>query len=393
MLLTAGVSVAAVLASGPASLALGVVAAASGTGQAYLATRDVRRQLDVAEAGRFGQNLTTVKVDAAQFQVAMGYLNTALSVIDVAAIAKVVALASGSVLVGQGMVRLERMLTEQGMMTSKTPALTTVGNVSAGGTSTTRTTDAVVDAATAPRRRIGATTPTDALADEALQLLGGKLPNNWVDVKGLIGKPFEPSKLPGPYTLSGKGQAVRINIPVGRRDLAPLMVDAEGNLQLRTQQRLSVASLMRKNYVATFGAIPDGHWLHHLIPDNVIRQHPLGRLLQKYGYDLDNAQNLLAMADQETFAKLVRSHPRLVGHWSSHQQYDILVRNELTRIQKELKIDVTGATPPSEQQVRELLREIKKLEITLRNKINSGDVPVDPATRRLSYTATGRQTA
>ena len=384
MLLTAGVSIAAVLASGPASLALGVVAAASGAGQAYLETQDVRKQLDVAEAGRFGQNLTNVKVDAAQFQVAMGYLNTALSIIDVAAIAKVVAVASGSVLVGQGMVRLERMLTEQGMMTPRTPALATAGNVSAGGTSTTRTTDAVVDAAIAPRRRIGGMTPTDPQAEEALQLLGGKLPSNWVDVKGLIGQPFEPSKLPGPYTLSGKGQAMRINTPAGRKDLAPLMVDAEGNLQLRTQQRLSVASLMRKNYTVAFGAIPDGHWLHHLIPDNVIRQHPLGKILQKYGYDLDHAQNLLAMADKETFAKLLKDNPDLIGHWSSHPNYDSYVRLRMDDIFKTLKANAKNMDALSPSEVTQLKAAISDLEDHLRDLIKSGKAPKDPNSGRLT---------
>lgn len=246
-------------------------------------------------------------------------------------------------------------------------------------------------AATTPNRvRVGGA-PTDPYAEEAVKQFG-KLPSNWVDVKNLIGKPFDPSELPGPYTLSGKGSSLRINIPAGSKGITPLMVDMEGVLQLKTPGRLSIASKMRANYTKRFGNIPKGHWLHHLIPDNIIRNHTLGKILLKYGYDLDDASNLLAMADKEKYAELVKKNPKLIGHWSSHQKYDELVSNRLNAIQRELGIKTPNDVIPNDK-INELKRRVLRLQDELRDLINSGEAPKDPNTGRLTKIRTSGDTA
>ena len=59
--------------------------------------------------------------------------------------------------------------------------------------------------------------------------------------------------------------------------------------------RISDAKAMKDNYRAVHGDIPDGHQLHHIIPDNVVQRNPLAKEARKRGYDLDRVTNLEAL--------------------------------------------------------------------------------------------------
>lgn len=387
MLLTIGVSVAALVAGGPVGLALGVVAAASGTGQAYLQTQDVRKQLEVSEAGRFGQNLTSVQVDAAQFQLAMGYLNTALSVIDVAAVAKVVALTSGSVLVGRGMVSLEKMLAEQGGMT---PQAIPLGADSAGGRIATSTSQANLPTNTVakstttrtPSGRIRVNTVPEDL--KPLSLVNGKIPAPASNVKGvarqvLLARYCDNWTKIQPYIRTKAGAD---NVPDGYHYLVTKLSDGK-------TLKLAFRATSESGSVPKLRADENGYWQpdglsfsngkldrdyrvaqqseynannppplprsgltenHHLWPDNFMRRNAFFQEGFKRGLiPPDRSSNMLTLANsKEALATLRRTFPNLtfndILHATSHFQYDSLVARWYAKEYPEL-LKAVGAKP------------------------------------------------
>ena len=92
--------------------------------------------------------------------------------------------------------------------------------------------------------------------------------------------------------------------------------------------RISNANDMKTNYKAVHGDIPDGHQLHHIIPDNVVRSHPLADEARKRGYDLDRASNLEALPSYGEPGELVHRGP--------HQKWDEHVEQVLSRTRRKV---------------------------------------------------------
>ena len=109
-----------------------------------------------------------------------------------------------------------------------------------------------------------------------------------------------------------------------------LTIDEKGKVQVadpNVSDRISVASAMKRNFKAAMDrAVRDGYQLHHLIPDNLVRSHPLMQLAMAKGYDLDRASNLLEMPGR---ADVRQSVQEIVGHFGSHQKYDAIVERRL----------------------------------------------------------------
>jgi hypothetical protein len=89
----------------------------------------------------------------------------------------------------------------------------------------------------------------------------------------------------------------------------------------KASDRLSIPADMKKNFIKLFGKIPEGHQIHHLIPDSVVRDHQLAILARKAGYNLDDANNLVALpftgeAFEQAKIKIIHlgSHPE----WNKH---------------------------------------------------------------------------
>lgn len=107
-----------------------------------------------------------------------------------------------------------------------------------------------------------------------------------------------------------------------------------------------------------------GEEVNHIIPDNLVRHHPLMARAREFGFDLDAPENLLAMPrDPE---------PGRVAHHGDHKHYDAQVYKELQRAQRRLKnrFDSLDAAPP-----QDVLREVRRVQDDMRKRLESGDVP------------------
>ena len=134
--------------------------------------------------------------------------------------------------------------------------------------------------------------------------------------------------------------------------------------------RLSNKSTMDANYTRANGAIPDGHQIHHIVPDEIVRQNELARTAYDRGiFDLDRATNLQGFPSQGQAGEIV--HRGSHTNWSNYVK-GVLEDERDRLIQKygvaELK-DIPEATLD-----RELRDIFNKLEDELREDLN--DIPL-----------------
>jgi hypothetical protein len=141
------------------------------------------------------------------------------------------------------------------------------------------------------------------------------------------------------YRVGKNNVIYRLNAQDGH---TALRVDADGNIQevvgRRAVDRLSNPTQMQNNYIARHGAIPKEHQLHHLIPDAVVRDHKLAKLArEKAGYDLDDANNLIALpytGDALKNAQVKIVHLGSHSKWSKHATE--VLGDELRQLKKML---------------------------------------------------------
>ncbi|WP_291432505.1 DUF4157 domain-containing protein [Deinococcus sp.] len=163
-----------------------------------------------------------------------------------------------------------------------------------------------------------------------------RLPKNWPNVRGILGKKFDPRHLPAGYhvrTVGGKPVISR-NKGLSDDDLyAPLTIDSKGNFALKTTSaRLSNPTTMRNNYTRVYGPLKPGHQIHHLVPDNLMRDHALGQAAQRAGVDLDRARNLMGLPGKEAYRTGGDA-----GHWSSHPEFDLVVAKRMDKLTADLE--------------------------------------------------------
>jgi hypothetical protein len=97
---------------------------------------------------------------------------------------------------------------------------------------------------------------------------------NWGDVESFIGQQAGATLPPG-YYYDKRGRIYR---PYGQaKDTVPLQVAEDGTFQITAQvsSRLSIPRLMTRNFENAYGKVRNGYWIHHLIPDSVVRNNPL----------------------------------------------------------------------------------------------------------------------
>jgi hypothetical protein len=197
--------------------------------------------------------------------------------------------------------------------------------------------------------------------------------------------------------VTAEGGRVRVTVPKApaAAELNARSRAVEGTASGATP-RLSDAGRMRANYEAAVteklkAANPawterqvstavkaemERTQIHHIIPDQVIRNTELGRAARAAGYDLDRAENLMALPNKRTFDPAKDA----VGHWSKHENYSKAVKLEMEKTAKDLKSKYhTLENVPKEV----LQREMKRIETKFRQKLEIGDVPRSP-TGRLS---------
>ncbi len=131
------------------------------------------------------------------------------------------------------------------------------------------------------------------------------------------------------------------------------------------------AKLSEDQVKAKAAKVIDQSAVHHLIPDNIVQDHPLAKAAREAGYDLDQGSNLKGLAKNEALTDPKAAEP---GHWSSHPKYDAIVWEQLDRMQFELekKFGSLAETP-----VKSLMEAMRKVETRMRKLIEKGEVPKD----------------
>lgn len=89
---------------------------------------------------------------------------------------------------------------------------------------------------------------------------------------------------------------------------------------------------MRNNYTRVYGPLKPGHQIHHLVPDNLMRDHALGQAAQRAGVDLDRARNLMGLPGKEAYRTGGDA-----GHWSSHPEFDLVVTKRMDKLTADLE--------------------------------------------------------
>lgn len=152
---------------------------------------------------------------------------------------------------------------------------------------------------------------------------------NWSDVQRYIGRAVDPNNVPSGYrsfTRGGKTFLRRISGDDAR--FARLTVDENGLIQAgrSVSRRVSRPGVLAAN----IGSRPARHQAHHVVPDQVVRDHPLFDMARRRGrppYDLDNAGNgaYLAETPADRVAGISDSLPT---HSGSHPTYSSLATRE-----------------------------------------------------------------
>jgi hypothetical protein len=214
-------------------------------------------------------------------------------------------------------------------------------------------------------------------------------------------------KLPDGYYWRD-GEIVR-NPGKRKENYAPLEYDKQAKkIQVSLSgERISNPSVMNKNYKdAVRERIKQAHSgkplseaqldakvaqevgqnaVHHLIPDNLVQDHPLGVAARKAGYDLDRGSNLQGLKKTEGLTDVDAGD---IGHWSSHPNYDKLVEADLTKAQKAIEKDFGSLDNALKTDAgkKRVVDEMKKIEDKFRNLFEKGDkaLPIDPATGRIT---------
>jgi A nuclease family of the HNH/ENDO VII superfamily with conserved AHH len=217
---------------------------------------------------------------------------------------------------------------------------------------------------------------------------------NWNDVEPIIGQQAG-GKLPDGYEY----KTLKRGTPEERTIIArtkgngsdantvPLQIGEDGTFQVTTHvtNRISNPAAMRKNFEKAYGKIQSGYWIHHLIPDEIMRSNSLAKLSRTLGYGLDDSSNLIGLANKEQWAKGVKApgngYSDAVGHWSGHDQYSKQVtqylNDEARRLEKKFG-DLNQALKDPKQK-KQLIKEVNQVmqdaENEFRSLIEKGNIP------------------
>jgi A nuclease family of the HNH/ENDO VII superfamily with conserved AHH len=179
-----------------------------------------------------------------------------------------------------------------------------------------------------------------------------------------------------------KGQIHRDNGNVDA-NFAKLQVDENGKIALSEVERLSNPNTMNKNFLGKVRAEYSAKGLkgealenavkaekariqvHHLIPDEVVRNSEFGKAAQKAGYNLDEGTNLLGLPRKAENIKAGET-----GHWTNHPEYSKYVTNKLKEAKIELELKYKKPIEQIDKKI--ILNEMKRLEKEFQDYIKSG---------------------
>lgn len=135
-------------------------------------------------------------------------------------------------------------------------------------------------------------------------------------------------------------------------------VDKNGHPVLKSS-RISDKAEYRKSAGAE-----NGEQAHHIIPDNLVRHHPLMAQARALGYDLDAPENMLAMPAQ--------AGGDAIAHNTEHPKYDAEVVGALNAAERSLKREYGPLKDAPRDKVMDAIRQV---EDKMRERIQSKNVP------------------
>jgi hypothetical protein len=145
---------------------------------------------------------------------------------------------------------------------------------------------------------------------------------NWDKVKGWVGQRLGEKPPEGYIIFERDGKRFLRRIDADDAKWPRLTVDDQGVIQVgrATSPRISVAGRLVKN----MGPGPAAHQGHHLIPDTVVRDHPLlqaARARGKPPYDVDRATNGIYLPETTAARSNAPTSEELPLHRGSHPEY------------------------------------------------------------------------
>ena len=212
---------------------------------------------------------------------------------------------------------------------------------------------------------------------------------NWSGVAARVGQPWD-GTAPAGYTVvrTAKGGQTLRRAVADDSKLVKLWVDKDGILRTGSPPRnlLTDGRKARELITAGKGTIPAGVQVHHVIPEEVLREHPLFIAARKRGrppYDVENPGNLLPMASEaaarqaadEAWDKALKAAPM---HRGSHPQYSRMVRDVADEEWRTLRsrFPSEDAIPPEA-----LTETALSVQEAMRQRLLGGTVPLDETGR------------
>lgn len=212
---------------------------------------------------------------------------------------------------------------------------------------------------------------------------------NWSEVAALVGKPWD-GTAPAGYAVvrTAKGGQTLRRAVADDNKLVKLWIDQDGILRTGSPPRnlLTDGRKARELITAGKGTIPAGVQVHHVIPEEVLREHPLFIAARKRGrppYDVENPGNLLPMASEEAARQAAdeawnRALQAAPMHRGSHPRYTDVVR----RVANTSWDDLRSAYPSEDAILPEALTEAAlSVQEAMRSRLLRGDVPLDETGR------------
>ena len=169
----------------------------------------------------------------------------------------------------------------------------------------------------------------------------------------------------------------------------PIHIEEEGgqyiikNGHASGSNRLSNSHTMNKNYEAAYGKKPDGYQIHHVIPDERVRNNPLAREGYNRGiFDLDRASNLKGLPEEAAQSELIHrgSHPK----WNDH--VDEVLNNEEEKLLDKYGVDKIEKLPDKaiDKALKSAERKLQKDLVNIQLGLQKGWLKQTPTGIKIS---------
>jgi A nuclease family of the HNH/ENDO VII superfamily with conserved AHH len=124
----------------------------------------------------------------------------------------------------------------------------------------------------------------------------------------------------------------------------------------------------------------NGYTIHHVIGDKVASTHPLTVMDMRLNkFTVDTFENYAPLPMKNKFFELQGAE---VGHWSSHDRFDGIVKTKLTAIQEKLELKYGSPIsewpnhPQKDRIAAEMKSKISNLQSGTLSDIKNGNVPM-----------------